>query len=170
MRHGDRRHAVRLGLPGGDAAWVVPPGIRREPGAEREELAGLRQQFAQAKFVRDDARAAELVVESIWGRGRDRIAARCLRHQFPGAGLARIARTRAARDGLIRRAGTETREAGQVRAPLVSAVGANPIAWVIPCHRVLRAGGQTRRISLGNGPQTDDSPLGIKARWGVITF
>jgi AraC family transcriptional regulator of adaptative response/methylated-DNA-[protein]-cysteine methyltransferase len=23
-----------------------------------------------------------------------------------------------------------------------NAVGANPIAWVIPCHRVLRAGGQ----------------------------
>ena len=50
-----------------------------------------------------------------------------------------------------------------------NAVGANPIAWVIPCHRVCKREG-TRRLSLGTGPQTNDSPLGRKARRGVISL
>jgi AraC family transcriptional regulator, regulatory protein of adaptative response / methylated-DNA-[protein]-cysteine methyltransferase len=111
-----------------------------ERGGEREELASLRAQFPRAKLQRDDMRAAALV-EVIWG---DRAAKlplavcgtnfqvqvwRALLELKPGATVTYSA--------LARRLGIDkgARAVG-------NAVGANPVAWVIPCHRVLREGGK----------------------------
>ena len=40
------------------------------------------------------------------------------------------------------------------------AVGANPVALMIPCHRVIQQKRQARRLSLGRDPQTGDTRLG----------
>jgi len=111
-----------------------------ETGGERAELAGLREQFPHARFVRDDARARELV-QTIWGEGEARLPLavtgtnfqvqvwRALLELAPGETVTYSALARQV--GLAKGA----RAVG-------NAVGANPIAWVIPCHRVLREGGK----------------------------
>jgi AraC family transcriptional regulator of adaptative response/methylated-DNA-[protein]-cysteine methyltransferase len=90
--------------------------------------------------VRDDARAAELVA-MIWGRGGATLPLavcgtnfqvqvwRALLELGPGATVTYSA--------LARRLG----KSNGARA-VGNAVGANPVAWVIPCHRVLREGGK----------------------------
>ena len=111
-----------------------------EPGGERVELDELRVQFDQARFERDDTRAAALVA-MIWGDREARLPLsvcgtnfqvqvwRALLEVEPGASVTYGALARQL--GLPKGA----RAVG-------NAVGANPIAWVIPCHRVLRAGGK----------------------------
>jgi AraC family transcriptional regulator of adaptative response/methylated-DNA-[protein]-cysteine methyltransferase len=111
-----------------------------EPGGDRAELAELRDQFERARFERDDARA-EALVETIWGRGATSLPLsvcgtnfqvqvwRALLELEPGVTVSYSA--------LARKLGLPN----GARA-VGNAVGANPIAWVIPCHRVLRAGGK----------------------------
>jgi AraC family transcriptional regulator, regulatory protein of adaptative response / methylated-DNA-[protein]-cysteine methyltransferase len=137
------RHGV-ANTPFGSALLAeTPRGLARlafvEPGAGRQELDELRQQFPKARFVRDDARACALA-EMIWGGGGGRLPLavcgtnfqvqvwRALLELAPGATVTYSALARQL--GLAKGA----RAVG-------NAVGANPIAWVIPCHRVLRAGG-----------------------------
>jgi AraC family transcriptional regulator of adaptative response/methylated-DNA-[protein]-cysteine methyltransferase len=137
------RHGV-TNTPFGSALLAeTPRGLARlafiEPGGGRQELDELRQQFPQARFVRDDARASALV-EMIWGGGRGLLPLavcgtnfqvqvwRALLELAPGATVTYSALARQL--GLAKGA----RAVG-------NAVGANPVAWVIPCHRVLRAGG-----------------------------
>jgi AraC family transcriptional regulator, regulatory protein of adaptative response / methylated-DNA-[protein]-cysteine methyltransferase len=108
--------------------------------SERTELGGLRVQFPKARFERDDARASELA-GIIWGQGGARIPLsvcgtnfqvqvwRALLELDPGETVTYSA--------LARKLGLSN----GARA-VGNAVGANPVGWVIPCHRVLRAGGQ----------------------------
>ena len=138
------RHGI-ANTPFGSAFLAeTPRGLCRlafiEPGEDRAELAGLREQFARAKFVRDGARAAELVA-MIWGGAEATLPLavcgtnfqvqvwRALLELEPGATVTYSA--------LARRLG----KSKGARA-VGNAVGANPVAWVIPCHRVLRAGGK----------------------------
>ena len=138
------RHGI-ADTPFGSAFLAQSPrGLCRlafvEPGEERQELVGLRQQFARATFVRDDARASELV-GMIWGGAEATLPLavcgtnfqvqvwRALLELEPGATVSYSA--------LARRLG----KSSGARA-VGNAVGANPVAWVIPCHRVLRAGGK----------------------------
>ena len=166
------RHGIAATPFGSAFLAETPRGLCRlafvEPGEEREELAGLRQQFARAKFVRDDAPRGR-AGENDLGRGRGHPAARRLRHQFPGPGLARPARTRARRHGHIQRAGKAPREVDRC-ARRGKRGGRQSGGLGNPLPSCPARGRQTRRISLGNGPQTDDSPLGNQALWGVITF
>jgi AraC family transcriptional regulator of adaptative response/methylated-DNA-[protein]-cysteine methyltransferase len=138
------RHGVAATPFGSAFIAETPRGLCRlafvEPGGERAELAQLREIFAKAHFVRDDTRAAELA-ETIWRRGQARIPLavvgtnfqvqvwRALLELEPGATVTygALARTLGKPEG--------ARAVG-------SAVGANPIAWLIPCHRVLQAGGK----------------------------
>ena len=57
--------------------------------------------------------------------------------------------------------GTLARAAGSPAAARAvgAAVGANPVAWLIPCHNVLRADGASRRLPLGSGAQAGDARL-----------
>jgi AraC family transcriptional regulator of adaptative response/methylated-DNA-[protein]-cysteine methyltransferase len=103
------------------------------------ELTELRESLPKAGLARDDARAAELV-EIIWGHKTATLPLavcgtnfqvqvwRALLELDPGATVTYRA--------LAQKLGSPN----GARA-VGNAVGANPIAWVIPCHRVLRAGG-----------------------------
>jgi AraC family transcriptional regulator of adaptative response/methylated-DNA-[protein]-cysteine methyltransferase len=103
------------------------------------EVTALRESFPRAAYARADARAAELV-ELIWGNKSATLPLavygtnfqvqvwRALLELEPGATVTYSA--------LAQKLGLPN----GARA-VGNAVGANPIAWVIPCHRVLRAGG-----------------------------
>jgi AraC family transcriptional regulator of adaptative response/methylated-DNA-[protein]-cysteine methyltransferase len=104
------------------------------------ELKRLREQWPKAKFVRDDERATTLV-DTIWGH-RDAtlplaVCGTNFQVQVWRALLELEGVETVTYSALARRLGMPdgARAVG-------NAVGANPIAWVIPCHRVLRAGGQ----------------------------
>jgi AraC family transcriptional regulator of adaptative response/methylated-DNA-[protein]-cysteine methyltransferase len=111
-----------------------------EMGDVGGELRALREKFGLATLQRDDSRAAELAAK-IWGRvpGQLPLAVcgtnfqvqvwRALLELEPGETVTYSAL--AGRLGLDNGA----RAVG-------NAVGSNPIAWVIPCHRVLRVGGR----------------------------
>lgn len=109
----------------------------KDPGAT--ELQALRVLWPRAEFVRDDARAAELVA-IIWGH---RTAT------FPLAVTGTNFQVQVWRallelePGETVTYGALARKIGKPDAARAvgMAVGANPVAWVIPCHRVLRAGG-----------------------------
>jgi AraC family transcriptional regulator of adaptative response/methylated-DNA-[protein]-cysteine methyltransferase len=107
--------------------------------AERAELATLRAAWPKADFERDDARAAALATAiwshetvtlplSVTGTNFQVQVWRALLELEPGQSVTYSA--------LARKLG----KPNAARA-VGGAVGANPIAWVIPCHRVLRAGG-----------------------------
>jgi len=116
-----------------------------EAGRERAELEQLREQFPRADFVRDDARARELA-QIIWGEAQlDGGAAR-----MPLAVCGTNFQVQVWR-ALLELGPGETvtysalaRQVGLAKGARAvgNAVGANPIAWVIPCHRVLREGGK----------------------------
>jgi AraC family transcriptional regulator of adaptative response/methylated-DNA-[protein]-cysteine methyltransferase len=104
------------------------------------ELDALRVSWPRAEFVRDDERVAELAAV-IWGNKTANLPLavcgtnfqvqvwRALLELEPGSSVTYSA--------LARKLGCPD----SARA-VGNAVGANPIGWVIPCHRVLRAGGQ----------------------------
>jgi AraC family transcriptional regulator of adaptative response/methylated-DNA-[protein]-cysteine methyltransferase len=107
------------------------------------ELAALSVLWPRAQFVRDDARAAE-VVATVWNRGSAQRSTR-----FPLAVTGTNFQVQVWRallelePGETVTYGALARRLGKPDAARAvgTAVGANPIAWVIPCHRVLRAGG-----------------------------
>lgn len=110
-----------------------------EPGSEAATLQGLLAQWPQARWVRADA-AADALAAEIWGahprRRPLRLAVRGTNFQLKvwAALLGTAGPTTYAQ--LARAAGS----AGAARA-VGQAVGANPVAWLIPCHNVLKADG-----------------------------
>jgi AraC family transcriptional regulator of adaptative response/methylated-DNA-[protein]-cysteine methyltransferase len=148
IRTGGEGVGIRYGVadtPFGSAFVAqTERGLCRLSFIEREndssEIKTLRRTWPKAQFVRDDEAAAQLVA-TIWGNKSARLPLavngtnfqvqvwRALLDLAPGESVSYGAL--AERVGLI----------GGARA-VGNAVGANPIAWVIPCHRVLRAGGQ----------------------------
>jgi AraC family transcriptional regulator, regulatory protein of adaptative response / methylated-DNA-[protein]-cysteine methyltransferase len=115
-------------------------GGRNAINGEGSELRALRESFPKATFERDNARAGELIA-IIWGNKSATLPLtvygtnfqvqvwRALLELEPGATTSYGA--------LARQLGFSN----GARA-VGNAVGANPIAWVIPCHRVLRTGGE----------------------------
>lgn len=120
----------------------TPRGLCRlafvEPGKERAELADLRQQFARAQFVRDDDRAAELA-EVIWARGQARLPLSVCGTNFQVQVWRALLELEPAETVTY---GALAKKLGRPKGARAvgGAVGANPIAWLIPCHRVLQAG------------------------------
>ena len=118
-----------------------------ESGAEAAALAALRSGWPNARTVRDDNAAGE-VAQRIWNRPDDRQRPRHpvpLRLALRGTNFQlKVWR------GLLElgASGPTTYEAlacaadaaGATRA-VGNAVGANPVAWLIPCHNVLRKNG-----------------------------
>jgi AraC family transcriptional regulator of adaptative response/methylated-DNA-[protein]-cysteine methyltransferase len=111
-----------------------------EGRSDATEIAATRVLWPHAKFTRDDTAACALAAQ-IWGRGRVSVPLavagtnfqvqvwRALLELEPGATVtySALARQLGKPDG--------ARAVG-------NAVGANPVAWVIPCHRVLKASGE----------------------------
>ncbi len=112
------------------------------------ELAGLRVLWPRAEFVRDDLRAAELVA-AIWQLPGSAPAGGHRAATFPLAVTGTNFQVQVWRallelePGETVTYGALARRLGKPDAARAvgTAVGANPVAWVIPCHRVLRAGG-----------------------------
>jgi AraC family transcriptional regulator of adaptative response/methylated-DNA-[protein]-cysteine methyltransferase len=122
----------------------TPRGLCRlafvEPGEERGELARLREQFGRADYVRDDARATELA-QNIWGRASANIPLAVVGTNFQiqvWRALLELAPHETVTYGALARKLGRPEGARAVG----NAVGANPLAWIIPCHRVLQAGGK----------------------------
>jgi AraC family transcriptional regulator of adaptative response/methylated-DNA-[protein]-cysteine methyltransferase len=110
--------------------------VAGEPRAQQALLAS----WPAAAAVRDDTRAAELATR-IWS---DRAGAP-LRLQIQGTNF-QLKVWQALLDlkdtGLLSYASvTRAADAGRSWRAVGNAVGANPIAWLIPCHNVLRADG-----------------------------
>jgi AraC family transcriptional regulator, regulatory protein of adaptative response / methylated-DNA-[protein]-cysteine methyltransferase len=111
-----------------------------EGRSDATEIAATRVLWPHAKFTRDDTRARTLAAE-IWGAEPVTLPLavagtnfqvqvwRALLELEPGATVtySALARQLGRPDG--------ARAVG-------NAVGANPVAWVIPCHRVLKASGE----------------------------
>jgi AraC family transcriptional regulator of adaptative response/methylated-DNA-[protein]-cysteine methyltransferase len=108
--------------------------------AGESELQGLRDSWPEARFVRDDARATTLV-ETIWGHKTAKLPLAVCGTNFQVQVWRALLELD---DGESVTYSALARELGQPNGARAvgNAVGANPIAWVIPCHRVLRAGGK----------------------------
>jgi AraC family transcriptional regulator of adaptative response/methylated-DNA-[protein]-cysteine methyltransferase len=141
------RHGVTATPFGTAFVAETPRGLMRlsflDGRSDATEISTLRVIWPGAKFVRDDARA-RVIAESIWGpRGGQTVTLplavggtnfqvqvwRALLELEPGATVTY---------------GALAKKVGKPEAARAvgAAVGANPIAWVIPCHRVLRASGE----------------------------
>lgn len=103
------------------------------------EVAELRAAWPKARLVRDDARASTLVA-TIWRPASETLPLAVFGTNF------QVQVWRALLElepGETVTYGALARKLGRAEGARAvgNAVGANPIAWVIPCHRVLRAGG-----------------------------
>lgn len=138
------RHGVTDTPFGSAFVAETPRGLCRlafvDGRAAGDELGVLRASFPKASFVRDDARAAGLAA-TIWGHKSATLPLSVYGTNFQvqvwRALLDLEAGTTVSYSALAGRLGISN----GARA-VGNAVGANPIAWVIPCHRVLRAGGE----------------------------
>lgn len=111
-----------------------------EPGAEARALAALQREWPRAAVTRSDAAAAALAAQ-IWegsAAGPLRLAVKGTNFQLKvwQALLEGRAATTTTYAQLAAAAGVP----GAARA-VGNAVGANPVAWLIPCHTVLRQDG-----------------------------
>jgi AraC family transcriptional regulator of adaptative response/methylated-DNA-[protein]-cysteine methyltransferase len=118
-----------------------------DPGTEVEARAGLAAAWPRARLTRDDA-DAQATAGRIWAEANrgDGTSGAPLRIAVPGTNfqlkvwqalLALPSGNHTSYEALARAAGV----AGSARA-VGGAVGANPVAWLIPCHNVLRKDGQ----------------------------
>lgn len=153
MRAGGEGVRIRYGIaatPFG-AAFVAETarGLCRLSFVEREsdatELKALRVLWPRAELLRDDAHAARLVA-TIWHREAGSHATATLPLAVSGTNF-QVQVWRALLElepGETVSYGALAKRVGKPDAARAvgTAVGANPVAWIIPCHRVLRAGGQ----------------------------
>jgi AraC family transcriptional regulator, regulatory protein of adaptative response / methylated-DNA-[protein]-cysteine methyltransferase len=113
-----------------------------ESGGEAAALAALARQWPEARMARDE-QAAQRLAGRIWGKEDARTALRLyvkgtnFQLKVWGALLELAAATPTTYATLARAAG----HASAARA-VGAAVVANPVAWLIPCHNVLRADGE----------------------------
>jgi AraC family transcriptional regulator of adaptative response/methylated-DNA-[protein]-cysteine methyltransferase len=153
IRAGGAGVTIRFGLastPFGTAFIAeTPRGLSRlsflDGRDDESELEELRAAWPKATFVRDDARAAALAA-AIWSRGAGGRKPVTLPLAVTGTNF-QVQVWRALLELDPRESVTYSSLARKLGKPnaaraVGSAVGANPIGWVIPCHRVLRAGGK----------------------------
>ena len=160
-------YAVRHGIPGRDAARTVPPRIRRARRRARRTRRSCASNSSQAHISYEMTTALQSWWRKIWGNSAGQLPARRVRHQLPGTGVARAARTRTRYDGHIRRAGEASGSREWCARRRKRGGGESDCLGNTVSSRSAR-GWKTRRLSLGNCPQTDDSSLGRKARRDVI--
>ncbi len=121
------------------------------PERSEEALAGLARGFEAATFIEDPAATAG-IARAIFaaGAGGDGIGLHLRGTPFQikvwRALLAIPPGCAASYGGLARRIGTP----GAARA-VGTAVASNPVAWIIPCHRVIRASGVLGEYRWGKG-------------------
>lgn len=110
-----------------------------EPGTEAAALAQLKRRWPRASHMRSDATAAALALQ-IWGGGGGalRLAVGGTNFQVRvWQALIETGRSATTSYAALAQAAGAARSARAVG----NAVGANPVAWLIPCHNVLRQDG-----------------------------
>jgi len=138
------RHGVAITPFGSAFVAETPRGLCRlgfiEVGGAHAELTELRTAWPNAEFVHDEARAAVLVA-TIWGHKTATLPLAVCGTNFQVQVWRALLELK---PGVTVTYGALARMLGRPESARAvgNAVGANPIAWVIPCHRVLRAGGQ----------------------------
>ena len=121
---------------------ATPKGICRLTFDEDESA--LRRRFPNADIRPDDGTIAPWVAGRAGGdraaAGGARAADRRPRHRFPGSGVARASQDPARRDPQLCR---HRRAVGDPKATRAvgTANGSNPVAVLVPCHRVIRSDG-----------------------------
>lgn len=122
----------------------TPRGLCRlafiEGPADTSELSALRASWPKAKFVRDDAHVTTLV-DTIWGHKAATLPLAVCGTNFQVQVWRALLELDAGESVTYSALARKLRLPNGARA-VGNAVGANPIAWVIPCHRVLREGGK----------------------------
>jgi AraC family transcriptional regulator of adaptative response/methylated-DNA-[protein]-cysteine methyltransferase len=112
-----------------------------EPGEEGAALAALTASWPEAQLARDDEAAAELA-RRIWsaagGSAPLRLAVQGTNFQLKV--WQALLETHASGPTTYAALATAAGTAGGARA-VGTALGANPVAWLIPCHNVLRGDG-----------------------------
>ena len=111
-----------------------------ESPTDASELRALRASWPEAKFLRDDARVATLV-GTIWGHKTATLPLAVCGTNFQVQVWRALLELDAGESVTYSALARRLRLPNGARA-VGNAVGANPIAWVIPCHRVLREGGK----------------------------
>lgn len=155
IRSGGEGLAVRIGsgiTPFGEALIAESDrgivDLRFTDGEQGPLEQEIRAGLPRARFIRDDRRAAELLTRAFAARrkGEMKLLVRGTNFQvkvweallrLPPGGVADYAE-------LARAAGSP----GAARAA-GSALAANRIAWLIPCHRVIRAAGESGEYRWG---------------------
>jgi AraC family transcriptional regulator of adaptative response/methylated-DNA-[protein]-cysteine methyltransferase len=108
-------------------------------GAETHELAGLSARWPRARLVRDDSHAGALAAR-IWGGAGAEVTLAVQGTNF------QLKVWQALLEIGSHATTTYAQLAQAISAPasaraVGNAVGANPVAWLIPCHNVLRSDG-----------------------------
>ena len=121
------------------------------PSRSREAFAELARGFDAASFV-EDSHAASVIAEAIFGgsTGNGDITLHLRGTPFQ----IKVWRALLAiPPGCVTSYGDLARRVGAPRGGRAagSAVGANPVAWLIPCHRVIRASGVLGEYRWGRG-------------------
>jgi AraC family transcriptional regulator of adaptative response/methylated-DNA-[protein]-cysteine methyltransferase len=156
IRAGGEGVTIRHGVaetPFGSAFLAeTPRGLCRlafVDGSSGAELSALRAAWPRADFIRDDARATTLV-ETIWGNRTATLPLAVCGTNFQVQVWRALLELET---GSTVTYGALARKLGQPNGARAvgNAVGANPIAWVIPCHRVLREGGKLGGYRWGAG-------------------
>jgi len=132
-------------------------------GRSLSSLEELRARWVNATFARDDLRAEKFIAQ-IWGDAGDRrltlhVAGTNFQLKVWRALLDLGARGHTTYSALAE----SIDEKGSARA-VANAVGANPVAWLIPCHTVLRRDG-----TLGGYHWGEDRKRAILAWEGLKT-
>jgi AraC family transcriptional regulator of adaptative response/methylated-DNA-[protein]-cysteine methyltransferase len=148
IRAGGEGVSIRYGVaptPFGTAFIAeTPRGLCRlaflDGVSDAVERKALRGAWPKAILVRDDARAKTLV-ETIWSHKTAKLPLAVSGTNFQVQVWRALLELD---DGESVTYSALARKLGQPNGARAvgNAVGANPIAWVIPCHRVLRAGGK----------------------------
>jgi AraC family transcriptional regulator of adaptative response/methylated-DNA-[protein]-cysteine methyltransferase len=130
-----------------------------------QSITELREQWRHAEFVSDDARAREFA-NRIWSPARPREARLSLNltgTNFQLKVWQAILELGARSDTTYSALACAIGEESSVRA-VANAVGANPVAWLIPCHNVLRRDGSLSGYRWG-----EDRKRAIRAWESLIT-
>jgi AraC family transcriptional regulator, regulatory protein of adaptative response / methylated-DNA-[protein]-cysteine methyltransferase len=139
---------IRFGqanTPFGSAFFAeTPRGLCRlsflDGRSDANELDTLRAAWPKARFERDDARAAALA-GMIWGHKSVTLPLSVTGTNFQVQVWRALLELEPGESVTYSALASKVGKPNAARA-VGSAVGANPVGWVIPCHRVLQAGGK----------------------------
>ena len=111
-----------------------------DEGEEEAMMADMRARWPKANY-RESARARSKSRSQIFEHGRRRIAAAPARHAMADQGVGSAAGDPVRQGHDLSQRSPRSSATARRAARVGTAVGRNPISWLIPCHRVLGSDG-----------------------------